>query len=378
MDFRFDEGMTAVSELSRKLFAERLTPAALKAVEAEDDRFAKKLWGELAHVGLLGTAIPEAYGGGGQGFLALCALLEEAGAHVAPLPLWATLVLGGLVVAEHGSEAQKKALLPGIASGETILTAALVEAEARDARDAETTAVKDGAGYRLTGEKTCVPAAHLAKKILVVARTGQGKLGLFFVDPKGEGVYLTRQVATTGEPQGHLTLKGAKVAAEDVLGDPEGGRAILDWLLPRATVALCAMELGVAKSVLKTTAAYTSQRQQFERPIATFQAVAQRAADAYIDVEAIRVSAWQAAWRLSEGLPATKEVAIAKYWASEGGHRVAYAAQHLHGGMGYDLDYPLHRYYVLSKLIELTLGGAHAQLAALGEEMRSPGFYEAV
>ena len=377
MDFRFDEGMTAVSDLARKLFSERLTPAALKAVEAEEDRFARKLWGELAQVGLLGTAIPEVYGGGGQGFLALCALLEEAGAHVAPLPLWPALVLGALPVAEYGTLAQKKAFLPGIASGEIILTAALVESASRDPREPETVAVRDGSDFRLTGEKTCVAAAHLAKNILVTARTKGDEVGLFLVDPKGEGVHLERQIATTGEPQGQLVLSGAKVREEDVLGSPATGRGILDWLLPRATVALCAMELGVTKSVLKTTAAYTSQRQQFDRPIATFQAVAQRAADAYIDVEAIRVSTWQAAWRLAEGLPAAKEVAIAKYFAAEAGHRVVYAAQHLHGGMGYDVDYPLYRYYLLSKLVELTLGGAAVQLAALGDEMKGAAFYEA-
>jgi alkylation response protein AidB-like acyl-CoA dehydrogenase len=152
-----------------------------------------------------------------------------------------------------------------------------------------------------------------------------------------------------------------------VLGDPSCGGAMLDWLLPRATVALCAMELGVASRALRTTATYTSSRQQFERPIATFQAVAQRAADAYIDVESIRVTTWQAAWRLSEGLAAGEAVAVAKLFAAEAGHRVVYAAQHLHGGMGFDVEYPLYRYYLRSKQIELTLGNASEHLTRLGQ-----------
>jgi alkylation response protein AidB-like acyl-CoA dehydrogenase len=129
------------------------------------------------------------------------------------------------------------------------------------------------------------------------------------------------------------------------------------------------MELGIAGRALKTTATYTSSRQQFERPIATFQAVAQRAADAFIDVESIRVTTWRAAWRLAEKLPAGEAVAIAKLFAAEAGHRVVYAAQHLHGGMGFDVEYPLYRYYLRSKQIELTLGSASVHLARLGRDL---------
>jgi hypothetical protein len=203
---------------------------------------------------------------------------------------------------------------------------------------------------------------------LTPARTSDG-IGLFLVDPQAAGVTLEKQILTTGEPHAKMTLDGVRVAAEDVLGEPSKGASILEWLVPRAQIALCAMELGVTGRVLRMTASYTTTRQQFDRPIATFQAVAQRAADAYIDVETIRVTTWQAAWRLEQGLPASQAVSMAKYWAAEAGHRVVYAAQHLHGGMGYDLDYPLHRYYLWSKQIELTLGSASAHLARLGAEI---------
>lgn len=143
----------------------------------------------------------------------------------------------------------------------------------------------------------------------------------------------------------------------------------LEWIVARATVALCAMELGIADSALRMTASYASTRHQFDRPIATFQAVSQRLADAYVDVEAIRVTTWQAAWRLAHDLPAAEAVSIAKYFAAEAGHRVVFAAQHVHGGMGFDLEYPLHRYYLGSKQIELTLGSASVQLARMGREI---------
>ena len=140
-----------------------------------------------------------------------------------------------------------------------------------------------------------------------------------------------------------------------------------EWLRLRGTAGLCALQLGVLDSALHRTAEYTKQRKQFDHAIAAFQAVRQRLADAYLDVEAVRLTLWQAAWRLSDGLPAAEEVATAKYWAAEAGHRVAHTAVHLHGGVGIDVDYPLHRYFAAAKRNEFTLGGATAQLRALGD-----------
>lgn len=368
MDFSFTESQSAVAELSRKIFTERLTPQSLKATEGTPERIDRRVWQDLASAGLLGTAVPESFGGSGQGLLELLALLQEAGAAVAPLPLYATLVLGALPIAQLGTQEQKQRYLPGVVSGETILTAALTETGLDDPRAPETTAQRAGDGWTLRGVKNCVQAAHIAKRVLIPAKTPEG-VGLFLVDPKAKGITLEKQVLTTGEPHAKITLDGAVVGADDVLGDPAKGAEILNWLVQRAQIALCAMELGVTERVLRMTAAYTTTRQQFDRPIATFQAVAQRAADASIDVETIRVTTWQAAWRLAEGLPASQAVSMAKFWAAEAGHRVVYAAQHLHGGMGYDLDYPLHRYYLWSKQIELTLGNASTHLARIGAEM---------
>jgi alkylation response protein AidB-like acyl-CoA dehydrogenase len=369
MDFSFTEAQSAVSGLARRIFDERLGPAAMRALEAEPDRFDRKIWGELAQAGLLGMAIPEAHGGAGHGLLEVCALLEEAGAAVAPLPLWETLVLGAMTIERHGSDAQRARFLPRVATGECILTAALAEPAGDDPTHVKTTARMNGGSWKLDGVKTCVPAAALAERILVPASTGASTLGKFLVDPRAAGVTLERQITTAGDVQYRVTLAGAHVPEEDVVSDPSCGAAVLAWLLPRATVALCAMELGIAGRALKTTATYTSSRQQFDRPIATFQAVAQRAADAFIDVESIRVTTWQAAWRLAQGLPADDAVSIAKLFSAEAGHRVVFAAQHLHGGMGFDVEYPLYRYYLRSKQIELTLGSASVHLTKLGSRL---------
>jgi alkylation response protein AidB-like acyl-CoA dehydrogenase len=218
----------------------------------------------------------------------------------------------------------------------------------------------------LEGTKTCVPAGLIADRVLVPAVTPDGGVGIFVVDPAQPGVSRARQDTTTGIPEATLELGGVRVDEQAVLVGPDEGGAALQWVIERATAGLCAMAVGVCDRALRMTAEYTKTREQFDRPIATFQAVGQRAADAYIDTEAIRLTAWQAVWRLSEELPASEEVAVAKFWAAEGGQRVVHAAQHLHGGIGVDRDYPLHRYFLWAKWIELTLGGATRQLLRLG------------
>jgi len=361
MDFSFTPEQEALRELARRILDDHVTHARLKAVEADPDWFDREAWRALADARLLGVALPEDVGGSGLGLLELFLLLEQVGRAVAPVPVFPTLVLGALAIAEFGTSEQRRRWLPGVATGEVVLTAALVEPAADDPASPATTAGRDGASWRLAGVKTCVPAAHLAARVLVPARRADGTVGIFLVDPRGPGVSLERQIATNREPQSRLALDGAP-------GDPlgEGG---VDWLVERALVGLAAMQLGVVERALRLTAEYTVRREQFDRPIASFQAVHQRAADAYIDVEAIRLTAWQAAWRLANGLPAAAEVAVAKFWASEAAHRVVYAAQHLHGGIGVDVDYPLHRHYLWAKQIELTLGAGTPQLVRLGAEL---------
>jgi len=189
------------------------------------------------------------------------------------------------------------------------------------------------------------------------------------VEPTARGVSLEAQATTTGEYEYIVTLDGVAVDDGDVLAVGTSGRVALDWLIDHTIAGLCATELGVADQALRMTAKYTSERKQFDKPIASFQAVAQRAGDAFINVDSVRLATMQAVWLLSEGLPAKRELAIAKFWAAEGGHHACYAAQHLHGGIGVDTDYPLHHYYLLSRRIELTLGGSNTQLERLGQRL---------
>ena len=366
MDFALTEEQEATRDLAQQILTDRETHEHLKEIEAGGEGFDRDTWAELAKAGLLGIALPEDAGGSGLGFVALCRLFEEIGRTVAPVPVLPTVVLGALPVAQFGTEAQKQQYLPGVVAGDTVLTSALVET-GTDALHPTTTARADGDGWRVDGVKTCVPAGLVADRVLVPAAAGDdGTIVVLIVDPSAKGVTRERQDTTSGIPEARLELDGVHVAGSDVLGDPDSGAAIVEWIVERATAAMCSIATGVCEQALKMTAEYTKTREQFERPIATFQAVGQRAADAYIDTEAVRLTALQAAWRLEEGLPAAAEVAIAKFWAADGGQRVVHAAQHLHGGIGVDRDYPLHRYFLWAKHLELTLGGATPQLLKLG------------
>jgi alkylation response protein AidB-like acyl-CoA dehydrogenase len=369
MDFDFTADQKALRELAAKILADHATHERLKSLKAAGTWHDQATWDALAQASLLGVAIPEDLGGSGLGFVELGILCEEVGRTVAQVPVLASLVLGALPVTEFGTPAQRRAWLPGVAAGTTILTAGLTELANDDPAHPKTTAVRDGSSWILSGAKIAVPSADVAARIVVPAATGAGSVGVFLVDPRAPGVTVERQVLTSGEPHGKVTLRDARVRADDVLGDPGHGAPIVRWLVDRATAAYCAVQLGVCDRALRMTAAYTTERKQFDRAIATFQAVQQRAADAFIDLETIRMTTWEVLDRLAAGEPATEHVRIAKYWASDGGQRIVVAAQHLHGGIGVDVDYPLHRYFLWAKHVELTLGSAPVQLARIGEAL---------
>ena len=368
MDFALTDEQVAIRDLAAQILTDQLPPERLREIEeTDDDWFARDVWAELAKADLLGLCLPEAHGGGGYGDVELALLLEQAGRATAPLPLHATLALGALPVARFGTEAQQADLLPRVIEGSLVLTAALSEGGVGLPPEVPTTtAERDGDGWRLTGTKHLVSAAHLAGRILVPARTGEGTSTVFLVDPDQTSITSTRNRSMNHEPLSTLTFEGACVAGDAVLGDVDGGAEVVAWITERAIVGLCALQAGVCEAALRLTATYTSERKQFDTPIATFQAVAHRAADAYIDTEAIRLTTHQAAWSLGEGLPAAEEVAIAKFWAAEGAERVVHAAQHLHGGIGVDLDYPVHRTFRWAKHLEMALGGGTVHLGRLG------------
>jgi acyl-CoA dehydrogenase len=327
----------------------------------------RELWAELARANLLGIALPEEVGGSGLGILELCLLLEQQGRRLAPVPILPTLVMAGLAIAEFGTPEQRSAWLPAVASGEVILTAALSEPGDGWAGWPSTSASASAqGGWHVSGIRLSVPAAHVAARVLLPARMDEQSVGLFLVDPTGPGVGLTRAQTTNREVVAHLTLDRARA---ELLGDGVRGSRTVEWLLQRVLVGICALQVGVAEEAVHQAATYTSGRRQFGKPLSTFQGVALKAADAYIDTEAMRVTMWQAAWRLAIGDDAGTEVEVAKWWAADAGQRIVHATQHLHGGLGADVDYPIHRYFLWGKQLEDLLGGAGYHLARLGHRL---------
>jgi alkylation response protein AidB-like acyl-CoA dehydrogenase len=360
MDFALGEELQAVRDLAREIFADRATPERARAVETGASRIDERLWAELAKAGLVGVAVPEADGGAGLGLGGLSVLLEEQGRNVAPVPLWPAVV-AALAVATYGSPEQRSTLLPGAVDGSSRLTVALEEFARTDPAQPGCTAKPDGDCWRLTGTKAVVPSPFGATAVLVAAVSEEGS-GLFLVTPDGEGVRWQAAETTTHDRAGHLQLDG--VAAQS-LGAP--GTGVLETVLQQATVALAALQLGVAQGALSYAASYVREREQFGRPLGTFQAVQHQLADCYIEIDALRVTLWQAVADLEDGVPDAEAAAlVAAWWAGEGGLDVVHRVQHVHGGIGVDTDYPVHRHFLWGKQVAGTLGGPSAVLARLG------------
>lgn len=302
----------------------------IKALSKQILRTSQAPWPDLAASGLL--ALTE--------LLDICVLIEQIGRIGGGVPALETLLLGGPARAAHPD-------LPA----DAVLTGALTEPGSRDPRRSQTDVI-DG---RCTTTRGSVPFAPHAAHIVFAARDG-----LYSVARADCAV--TPQQRTDGAPIGRIVLEDAPVVR---LGGPE---AVGRWA-DRVSVGVAALQLGLAREALIMTAKYTSDRSQFGRPIAMFQAVSQRAADAWITVQAMELTMLQAAWRLQAGLPAERELAVARYQGSEGAHSVLATAQHLHGGMGFDKDYALHRFFLCAKAWEFASGGASAHLDRLGAHL---------
>ena len=384
MDFELGEEEQAVRDLTAQVLDDMSSHERLKALTAEGDHVDRKAWAALASTGVVGASLPEKHGGLGLGFLATAVALEEVGHRASPVPLLSTAVMGAMPVAAFGTEAQKSAWLPGLADGSVLACAALAEdgappteptttARSVPGADAGSATDEAGGGFVLDGTKVLVAGGLDADVALVPARLDDGSVGVFIVPTDTEGLDVQPVEVTTGRPEARFELNGVQVGENALLGGgASDGAEIVRFIERHANVGLCMMMAGAARASIEMAADYTKQRHQFDRPIATFQAVSQRAGDSYIDSEAMWLTAYQAAWRLSAGLPADREIAIAKYWAAEGGFRVAHAAVHVHGGVGVDRDYPLHRHFLAARHMELTLGHAEEQLADLGRLIAAP------
>ncbi|MBT2506638.1 acyl-CoA/acyl-ACP dehydrogenase [Streptomyces sp. ISL-98] len=369
MDFTFTEEQQAAVEAAKAVFSGVApdgvpSPALTPGPVAED--FDRPLWARLAGSDLLSLVLAPEHGGAGLDPIALCLVLRESAKVLARVPLLETSAVAMAVQAYAAPELSAE-ILPRVGRGELVLTVGSNGRTGHDPAELAVTAERDGDSWVLDGVQTGVPWAQTADRIAVPAHTGAGRAVVALVPRTHAGVTLADQVSTSGERFAEVRLDAVRVTAHEVI-DADGA---WEWLRDLLTTGMCALALGLGEGVLAMTSEYTGKREQFGFPVATFQAVAVQAADRYIDLRAMEVTLWQAAWRLTTAsngaLPVTGDVAVAKIWASDGVRRVVQTAQHLHGGFGADTDYPLHRYHAWAKQIELSLGPAAAHEEALGD-----------
>ena len=364
-----DLGLTEIQQMlktSAQDFLARECPLTLVREMEEDPRgFTDELWRQMVGLGWTGVVFPEQYGGTGGNFADLAVLLEEIGRSLAPAPFFSTVVLGGMTVLDAGSDAQKDDLLSRICAGTIIMTLAVPEAAAAyEPWDIQTTATEQGGGYEITGTKLFVPDAEAAGMIIVAARTSSGQdpadgVSLFLVPSGTAGLTITPMQSVGSEKVFEVSLDKVNVPADSVIGVVGEAWPIIERSIQRATAAQCIQMLGGAEAVLDMTVEYVKGRTQFGRAIGTFQAVQHHCARMATDVEGSKGVAFQAAWRLSEGLPAKKEVAIAKAWVGPAYRRVCATAHQCHGAIGFTKEHDLQLYTRRAKVHELTYGDAN-------------------
>lgn len=362
MDFHLTEDQRSVADLASSILTDRATTDRVREIEVTTSRVDDDLWRDLGRAGLLGLALPEADGGAGLGLAGLVVVLEEQGRHVAPVPVWSHAV-AAWTLARHGDAALRDELVAGAAEGATRLTVALEEHGTRAPRDPACAATSTDGAWMLTGTKAAVPS-YLGADHVLVSATGPGGPALFVLPREGVGISWSRTETTSHDAAGELELDAAPAR---LVGDASA----LTSILRASAVALAALQLGVAQGALKLAATYTSGREQFGRPLATFQSLQHQLADCLIDIDAMRVTTWQAVQELEEdGVAVDRAVEVASWWRAQAGLDVVHRVQHVHGGIGVDVDYPVHRFFLWGRQIAGTLGGSGAVLAQLGARLR--------
>jgi len=359
MDLKLTEEQEMLRASARDFLTARCPKSLVRAMETDERGYPPALWKEIAGLGWTGLVFPEEYGGSGMSFLDLAILLEETGRACLPGPLFTTVVLGGLTLLDGGSPAQKKAYLPAIARGEAIVTLALTEPDGGYGPGSVTvTAEPSGAGYVINGPKLFVPDAHVADHLLVVTRTGPAEdaISLFLVDAGTAGMTVSPLKTMAGDKQSEVVFNRVTVPADRLVGGLHQGWPIVQRAIERAAVARCCEMVGYMQRALDMTVDYAKDRKQFSRAIGSFQIVQHYCSMMATDVDGARFATYQAAWRIGQGLPATREVAIAKAWMNDAFTRVITLAHQVHGAIGCTIDHDLQFYTRHGKAADLSYG----------------------
>ena len=354
-----------LSRTAREFVARRAPAARLRTFrDSKDERgFSRELWAEMAELGWLGLQIPVEYDGLGLGFFDLCVVLEAAGRELMPEPFVSTLLLGTQALLLGGNEAQKRAILPAVAAGDAWVALAYEErGSAGDIHEVQTAARTIAGGFELSGEKLQVLDAHVAHHLVVSAKSEDGTVSLFLVDPKLPGVAVTRQHRIDGQNAAIVTLDRCRLSTDAVLGTPGEGAALLGRVLDHAAVGLSAHMLGASEQAFEDTLAYLKEREQFDAPIGSFQALQHRAVDLYTELALLR-SAVLAAARAVDQQPEdlAKRSALANALASETFLHVAKEAIQMHGGIGVTDEHDIGFYIKRAQATYMTFGDPDQQ-----------------
>ena len=372
MDLGLNETQQMLKNSAREFLDAECPDTLVREMEEDERGYTPELWGKLAEQGWLGLIFPESYGGVGLSFLDLSVLLEEMGRAMLPGPFFSTVVLGGMTIMDAGSEEQKQEYLPRIAEGQIIVTLALTEPSARwDAAGVQLIATPSGDGYTLNGTKLFVPNGHISDYLVVAARTGSGDedVTLFVVARDAAGITQTVLKTIASDRQSEVVFENVQAPASTVLGEVNAGWSTIAKVLDWGAIGKCAEMSGGGQQVLDMTVEYAKQRTQFGRPIGSFQAIQHHCANMATDVEGSRYITYQAAWRLSEGLPARREVAMAKAWVSDAYRRVCALGHQSHGAIGFTKEHNMQLYSRRAKAAELAFGDSDYHLESVASSI---------
>jgi len=355
MDFAFSDEQRAIADLARSVFADHGSDERIRQVYESGHIFDPELWQSLAGTGLMAAILPEGVGGSGLGMMELGLILEAQGEALGPVPLWRHEIASS-AIACFGSAKVQDEYLTELAEGK------LVASICTDASATELLRVTwVNESWILEGLARCVAVDERTQLLVLPARDNDDRTHLFAVPMQQDGIDSVTGHYTNHEPLTDVNFSGVRLKAHARL-DCEAPH---DWLELRSALAISALQLGVTGEALRRAAEYTTEREQFDRSIGSFQGVAIRMADAYIQLELLRTAQWQLAWQIDRGLPALTAARLAKFQASEAGHIIGHTMQHYHGGVGADLTYPIHRYFLWSTALDIATGGAEQQLHAM-------------
>jgi alkylation response protein AidB-like acyl-CoA dehydrogenase len=365
MDFGFSEEQEMLRKSARDFLTKEAPMTYVRRMMEDERGFTDELWRKMADLGWMGLILPEAHGGAGLTFVDMVVVLEEMGRVVLPGPFFTTAIVGGVALAQAGSPAQQADFLPKLAEGKLRVTLAQLEPSARwDAEGIALEARKDGGSYKLSGTKLFVPDAHTADLVIVAGRAPGSKgaegVSLFLVDAHAPGV-TTTLLSTMDQTRKlcEVVLKDVAVPADRVLGTPGEGWKVLDRVIDRGKVGLAAEMCGGAQRVLEMSVEYAKVREQFGRPIGSFQAIQHKCANMLVEVESSKSATYYAAWAVSNDVAeAPLAAAMAKAYCSDAYRHTAGEGIQIHGGIGFTWEHDMHIYFKRAKSSEVTFGDA--------------------